>query len=355
MKNNKIDLFDNSIDYFRLFAAIAVMYGHIITHMKLPKLPVITQIHQSFSGVMVMFFLSGFLITASIDRERQSNHPHKALRYFISRFIRLYPALLAALGLSVACILIFGSVNGTLTDWSTYIATQASFLQFYSPAFLEGYGVGAPNGALWTIPIEIQWYFIAWIFCSLFKKLKTVWQFIVVLLFAFISCVYPLTASILPRTVFLLIDETPIPYLYILFLGSLLYYHKDTILIFLAKRWYFFAGAYIAWSFANLSVIHFSYGTYTDVITSILLCLAVISAAFALGKHKLKIDLSYGIYVYHMVIVNVFVEVFGTGKILYGVISFCLTIITAVISWYLIEKPAIGLKAKLLQKINSSK
>lgn len=36
---------------------------------------------------------------------------------------------------------------------------QATIFQFWTPDFLRGYGVGCPNGALWTISIFIQFYF----------------------------------------------------------------------------------------------------------------------------------------------------------------------------------------------------
>lgn len=33
--------------------------------------------------------------------------------------------------------------------------------QFYTGGWLRGYGVGVPNGALWTITVDIQFYIVS--------------------------------------------------------------------------------------------------------------------------------------------------------------------------------------------------
>lgn len=66
----------------------------------------------------------------------------------------------------IAIILLYRPLP--VKDLAVFTATQATFLQFWTPASLRGYGVGTPNGALWTICVLIQFYIIAWFVQRLF-------------------------------------------------------------------------------------------------------------------------------------------------------------------------------------------
>ena len=56
------------------------------------------------------------------------------------------------------------------------------------------------------------------------------------------------------------------------------------------------------------------------------------------------IDISYGLYLYHMIVVNVFVELGFVGEWKYGLASLALSVLLGLISWLLIEKKALSLK-----------
>ena len=64
-------------------------------------------------------------------------------------------------------------------------------------------------------------------------------------------------------------------------------------------------------------------------------------------------DISYGVYIYHMVIINVVIH-FGFFKGWPAVfISFLLTTLLALFSWIIIEKPALRLKKSTIRKMNN--
>lgn len=51
-----------------------------------------------------------------------------------------------------------------------WAATQLTTFQFYNPGFLRAFGVGVVNGALWSIPVEIQFYMVLPLCACLFRR-----------------------------------------------------------------------------------------------------------------------------------------------------------------------------------------
>jgi peptidoglycan/LPS O-acetylase OafA/YrhL len=78
------------------------------------------------------------------------------------------------------------------------------------------------------------------------------------------------------------------------------------------------------------------------LIANVLLAITVISAAFSFKTVSNRIlgntDISYGVYLYHMVIVNSFVMMGLLGEVKYLVSVVLLTIGFAIFSWNFIEK-----------------
>ena len=62
-------------------------------------------------------------------------------------------------------------------------------------------------------------------------------------------------------------------------------------------------------------------------------------------------DISYGIYIYHMPIVNFMVYQNMTQSYLYLTYALLLTTVTALLSWRLVEKPALRLKKISLRRV----
>ena len=53
---------------------------------------------------------------------------------------------------------------------------------------------------------------------------------------------------------------------------------------------------------------------------------------------RLPFDISYGIYLYHMIIINMFVELGMVGEMKYLVWALIGSIACGFISWYVVEK-----------------
>ena len=55
-------------------------------------------------------------------------------------------------------------------------------------------------------------------------------------------------------------------------------------------------------------------GEYMDIIQVLLLCLMTVGFGYSFGKIRFKFDLSYGLYLYHMVVVDIFVQIGLVGN-----------------------------------------
>jgi peptidoglycan/LPS O-acetylase OafA/YrhL len=83
--------------------------------------------------------------------------------------------------------------------------------------------------------------------------------------------------------------------------------------------------------------------------------LMVISCAYSVRRLSSRLikghDISYGIYIYHMVIINVFIELNWTGSLLFMGFAVVSTLAAANLSWMLVEKPMLGLKKHALRPV----
>lgn len=140
------------LDGVRAMAVIFVLIAHsdLIPHTGIGG-PV---------GVSVFFTLSGFLITTLLLEERQVYGSIKIGSFYKRRFLRLAPAMVTCVVLSLLILL----VNGYgFTDWKlelgtlTYTSNWVSMGGFPS---LGPLGNSSPLGHTWSLAIEEQFYLI---------------------------------------------------------------------------------------------------------------------------------------------------------------------------------------------------
>lgn len=83
---------DNAFDLIRYWAAITVMLGHFVwktaPYVKDNMLlNIISKVSMFFPGVVILFSMSGFLVSASIERSKNKKE------FFAKRVLRMYPEL----------------------------------------------------------------------------------------------------------------------------------------------------------------------------------------------------------------------------------------------------------------------
>ena len=156
---------NNCINLIRIIAAFQVMFGHLIEHLELPGNESILHATYFFRGVPIFFVISGFLMWFSIARSRTYG------QYLKKRFWRIYPELWIAVLVEI-CVLVLLYRGWNIKELFLFAFAQGTIFQFWTPDSLRGYGVGTPNGALWTIGVMIQFYIVAWLFYNLMKNRK---------------------------------------------------------------------------------------------------------------------------------------------------------------------------------------
>lgn len=340
----------NNFDLIRLIAAFQVMYVHCINYMQIigPAHTIYIKFIKYFHGVPIFFTVSGFLIFWAFDRNKNLK------KYSLNRFLRLFPALYVCV-LICALLLLFFSPTSIIGDSRFYlwIIGQASFFQFYTPDILRFWGIGTPNGPLWTISVEIQFYILVPIIFLLLNKIKAkiLLPLLLILSVALNFILAPLSETIPNKLFFISI----IPFLYNFLIGSIFYLFWDKLKNIILDKFVFWTSVYIAYfsffgNYLNYELYLYRMDSIFHFITALLLAITALSFAFSYKNLSDKLlkgnDISYGIYIYHMLIVNILIELGYINSQSYLILTILGTLILATLSWKFIEKPALNLKRK---------
>ncbi len=348
----------NNFDLIRLLAALQVVLFHSLHHLDVPTNGFI-DLFRYLPGVPIFFFMSGLMVSASYERNSNTK------QYAINRLFRIYPGLWVCFGVGVISVLVFGSGQfgrGSLASIASWIFAQLTLFQFYNPSFLRDYGNGVFNGSLWTIPIELQFYFALplsyWMTGVLGAKKGAIpWRlWTMFFLFLVISAVFFSYRSSNTNDIwFKLMMCSMLPHFWLFLLGVLVQRKLEVL-----KK--YFAGKLLLWICVHAIVCAAAQGlglvaasNIPGIPVSISLACVTLSAAFTISTLSDRLlknnDISYGVYIYHVLVINALLELeVVSGWTAVG-ITFLMTLILATASWKLVESPIIKLKKRLSKAI----
>lgn len=313
------DFKNNSLNTLKLIAAFQVVYGHAMVHLSYSFPKAIAQLLGVFMGVPIFFILSGFLIWNSIGRSSDFKN------YVSKRFWRIYPELWIGILFEIAVLLILFKDKINYIILSIFAVTQGTIFQFWTPDFLRSYGSGTPNGALWTICVTIQFYIIVWFLYKFLHNKKTFWWISSFVISVIIKALSPLIQKHSPEIIYDLFKVSILPYLWMFILGAALCEFRGKTIPFLKKYWWAFIAVSIVIAIFKFDIDSNNYG----VLLYSLRVSGLIGLAYAFPKINIKWDVSYGLYIYHMTVINAMIELQLTGHLCYLFLAFVFSFLLA--------------------------
>lgn len=302
--NEELD--KNGFDLLRYAAALSVMFLHYSSYSMIlsENLSVrgaavmdgIRRFALVFPGVVILFAMSGFLISASFERSGNRKE------FFGRRVLRMYPELwiCTIVNLAVVCVLVPELLDGSVVLWAlTQIFGIAN-----TPECLKLFATGSINGALWTVFTEMQLYIVLGIAYPYLKKMGNgCWAALLTMLAA-VNVVCGEAAQKLGGILPKLIERMFLPYALWFFIGVFCYRKRRRILPVLKLACLPMMVVYLVIESVSVELP----GYYADIVTGIVLPFAVIGGGYLLPKIRLKPDLSYGMFLYHWIVLNIMVH-----------------------------------------------
>ncbi len=335
---------DNNFNLIRMIAASAVLvsHAHPIGQGIGAEEPLEELVGRSLGwiAVGVFFAISGFLIARSFDRARRLSD------WFTARAMRLFPALIVVvlltafvLGPLVTALAV--DVYFTNTGVATYIVRNITlaFLQFDLPGvFADNPYPGAINGSLWTLIHEVGCYFGVFVIgiLGLFKR-----RIILTLaLFAYFGVYWVVGMPGVVEQVPPMLKnfrDLSLPFA----IGIFLYVWRDYIRLSWIISAVLFAVVVLMHGRTGFMEVFLAWLSYTTFL------LAYVPGGF-IRKYNSLGDYSYGLYIYSFPAQQLAVYLFGSMLAWQNVaIAFPAALLCAIISWYVIESPALASRHKV--------
>lgn len=351
----------SSLDGVRGLAILLVVALHFgfVVHPATAGLPK-SYVPGGFAGVDVFFVLSGFLITSLLLEERDRRRSISFSRFYVRRALRLLPAL----ALLLAAHLVYALQQGlsirreaeALASIAFYASNVTQSLHMYMPSELSH---------TWSLAVEEQFYLV-WpallLLLSVWAAKRTerggsrlVWIFVGALVVTNVARVIVWRTQGYPAAYIL-------PYCHAdgLIIGCGLAYLRHTGR--LPKKgaspagWLGLAGLVAFALFfpqgSTANVIY--YGGYTiialaaaAILNALLVEAAQLGRLFSWTPLVATGRVSYGLYLWHVMILELLLQhTLGLSAWPRAIFGLLLSLVATLLSWFLVEQPALRLKAR---------
>jgi peptidoglycan/LPS O-acetylase OafA/YrhL len=347
----------NNFDLLRLLAALQVAVVHSLGLLKMGYFArMLGSGLDRFPGVPIFFVISGILISKSYE------HSDSLRDYLRNRCLRIFPGLWVCLVVSVPVILALGVGSlGRITapDWLLWWTGQMSIFQNFQATFLRPLSTGL-NHSLWTIPVELEFYIVLPALYGILR-LRTRLGNMRLLAIALASLAVQLLIVNSHRSVgqardYSMLQVTLAPYLWMFLVGVSIQRNWGTVRGWLFGRAHWWGIGYLMLCAAAKWLRFDTGGNNMSPVYLLPLAGLIVSLAMSAPRLSHRIlrhhDVSYGLYLYHMLVIDLLVGLAAP----WGWASFAAAIIVslglAALSWILIERHYLRSKRGALRALS---
>ncbi len=335
-----------NFDVLRLIAAASVVFSHsflIATGSEATEPLHFTGQVTGVYGVFVFFILSGFLVTESARRSSS------LCEFARKRFLRIYPALVVSVLVVTYLMAPLFDRNGAwafatdsyvferVVDLLTFRATNFHFdnVVFYPAEPGAEWLPGLVNGVLWTIRLEVTGYCLIALMAAIglfAAQRQLVLVLVLVVLTAVAIIAKPMSTQFLSELFFVLPS-----FLCGIFMNWLVQHHRP-------NGWAALACA--------VGIVLLAPSGLLPALFPFLVAYPVIwlgAATFIpLPRFYEGTDISYGVYLYGWPVTQLIRHFVGPDLNGYQMAAIALpaTMLVALASWLLVEKPALRFKTR---------
>jgi len=343
----------NNFDFLRLCFALFVLITHsyVLAGSDNDFLSRFTggQVNFSAIGLKGFFIISGFLIFESLLRSRNW------IDYMIKRVLRIYPALIVVL---IFCFFLGLALSpepaGQYLRDKDALSYVYGNLNLFAPLKYKIHNVfpqnplpDAINGSLWTIPYEFLFY----VLLSAFFIIRSHTKLITVLLVLLFGSLFLLKIKYSHQEGDLWM--LPWPYEKKNLLNFALLFASGSLLASIRLHQYKYKKAILVGSLmlclVMITIKQFEYTQYF-LLPLLIITLGSLSTSYISGLNKSVGDFSYGIYLYGFPVQQTLIHFFKLSPLGVLAVAMPITILLAALSWFLIEKRALGIKQYLKEK-----
>ena len=331
----------NNFGLLRLVMALAVVVSHAfsVTDGRVEQEPWFqtTGFTLGEHAVNGFFAISGFLVTMSFVRRGWRD-------YVVARFLRIAPGLIAA---TLVVALVLGGLMTTLDRsayfsdprlWRFITGTLTTFKSAAAlPGVFESNPLPFPLGTVWTLKYETLCYIgvLAAGLAGLLARPRLA-----------LAAMLALTLAVVLREVMAPHGskgtETALRLPLIFLAGGVVYLYREKVPLSLPLL-----------AVALLALVPLSFTPLYKAALYLVTAWGVLVLALAPALTRRSVepaaDLSYGVYLYGWPVQQALHALYpslGAVALLWP--SLAVTVVVAALSWYLIEKPALGLKRRLM-------
>lgn len=332
----------NNFDFLRIIFALTVAIAHLIELSQVEIFQVYLPVFNTELAISGFFIISGFLIAKSYENSKSLKE------YILKRIKRIVPAYFFVI-IVCAIFLVFISENSfsnyflNIQFWKYLIAnlTFQNYIEPCLPGVFNKNLMCAVNGALWTIKLEESFYLLVPFFYFFVKRKKMNIFFLTIIIYLFSISYFNYFVSIdyriakqLPGALAFFITGIIIYKNFPFFIKWRHYLVVPCLIIFFVEQ-YIFKSHILKPAVFGFIVFYMAYN---------------IKFLNNFGKYG---DFTYGIYIFHFPIIQIFVYYklfYKYNPLFTSAIVLFLILVLSVLSWHIIELPYLSKSRKARQK-----